>query len=78
MALSIIELCIEDELNKIDNYVEQALYYSRIDSFSKDYFITEIQLNQVVKESVKKYAKMFINKHIRFTMEDTLLFSKWL
>ncbi len=28
----------EDELDKIDNYVEQALYYSRIDSFSRDYY----------------------------------------
>jgi signal transduction histidine kinase len=73
---------LEDEVNKIDNDVEQALYYSRIDSFSKDYFITEIQLNQVVKESVKKYAKMFINKQIRFTMDNTAIFvqsdSKWL
>ncbi len=44
----------EDELHKIENYVEQALYYSRIDSFSKDYFITEISLNKVIRESIKK------------------------
>ena len=72
----------EDELNKIDNYVEQALYYSRIDSFSKDYFITEVSLNQVLIESVKKYSKLFINKHISFTMWNEQQFvysdSKWL
>ncbi|PGO21324.1 histidine kinase [Bacillus cereus] len=72
----------EDELNKIDNYVEQALYYSRIDSFSKDYFITDIQLNQIIKESVKKYAKIFITKRIHFHMEEAQKFvqsdSKWL
>ena len=28
----------EDELHKIENYVEQALYYSRIDSFFKGLF----------------------------------------
>lgn len=60
----------EDELDKIENYVEQALYYSRIDSFSKDYFISEVALDQVVKNSVKKYAKSFINKQIRFHMDD--------
>ena len=60
----------EDELDKIDNYVEQALYYSRIDSFSKDYFITEVPLDQAIKKSVKKYAKSYINKRIRFHMED--------
>lgn len=73
---------LEDELNKIDQYVEQALYYSRIDTFSKDYFIAEISLNKIVKNSVKKYAKLFINKAIRFEMEDMEQFvhsdSKWL
>ncbi|MGE7625407.1 sensor histidine kinase [Viridibacillus sp. NPDC096237] len=72
----------EDELNKIDNYVEQALYYSRIDSFSKDYLITDVQLNQIIKQSVKKYAKLFITKRIRFHIEEAQQFvqsdSKWL
>jgi signal transduction histidine kinase len=62
---------LEDELNKIDNYVEQALYYSRIDSFSKDYFITEQSLDRVIKNSVKKYAKIFIHKQIHFHQDDT-------
>ncbi len=44
----------EDEIDKIDHYVEQALYYSRVDSFSKDYFISEINLTQLIKNSVKK------------------------
>jgi signal transduction histidine kinase len=60
----------EDELNKIDDYVEQALFYSRIDSFSKDYFIREVQVNKIIKNSIKKYAKLFINKGIRLNMED--------
>lgn len=72
----------EDELGKIDDYVEQALYYSRIDSFAKDYFITEVHINKIIKNSVKKYAKLFINKGIRFQMEEKDLFvqsdSKWL
>lgn len=72
----------EDELQKIDHYVEQALYYSRIDSFSKDYLIAEVSLNQVVRGSVKKYAKLFIQKQIRFTMGDAEQWahsdSKWL
>ncbi|MGO4546559.1 sensor histidine kinase [Paenibacillus sp. 2TAB23] len=60
----------EDELGKIDGCVEQALYYSRIDSFSRDYFITEVHLAQMMKDCVKKHAKLFINKHIRFEMEQ--------
>ncbi|VTR28276.1 sensor histidine kinase [Actinobacillus pleuropneumoniae] len=61
---------LEDELDKIENYVEQALYYSRIDSFSKDYFITEEPLEAIIKTCAKKFAKTFINKQIRFHMED--------
>jgi signal transduction histidine kinase len=60
----------EDELNKIDDYVEQALFYSRIDSFSKDYFIGEVHVNKIIKNSIKKYAKLFINKGIRLNMTD--------
>lgn len=60
---------LEDELDKVENYVEQALYYSRIDSFSKDYFISAVALDRVVKNSVRKYAKSFINKRIRFHMD---------
>ena len=73
---------LEDELDKIDNYIEQALYYSRIDSFYRDYFITEVPLQDVIKSSLKKYAKMFITKGIRVHLDEEHTFaqsdSKWL
>lgn len=73
---------IEDEIIKIDNYVEQALYYSRIDDFSNDYFIEEIELGRVIKNSIKKYSKIFIDKYIKvFTFEEKYYVntdSKWL
>ncbi|CAN7244068.1 sensor histidine kinase [Paenibacillus sp. LjRoot56] len=73
---------LEDELSKIDSYVEQALYYSRIDSFSRDYFISELSLITLVKDSVKKVAKLFIAKRIRPDMEllthNVNSDSKWL
>ncbi|WP_078380543.1 sensor histidine kinase [Sutcliffiella halmapala] len=73
---------LEDEIGKIDNYVEQALYFSRVDSFAKDYFIKEVSLKSMVKESVKKHAKLFINKDISLVIDDIDHFvqsdSKWL
>src|SRR5699024_7191417 len=36
-----------------------------------DYFISEVSTNQLIKNSVKKYAKLFINKGIHFEMDDT-------
>jgi len=72
----------EEELDKIDNYVEQSLYYSRIDSFSKDYLIDDAELEKIIKASVKKQAKTFINKRIRIQIEDSTLSvttdKKWL
>ncbi|WP_168118862.1 hypothetical protein [Paenibacillus sp. HB172176] len=34
----------EDELSEIDHFVEQAMYYSRIDSFASEYLIAEVSL----------------------------------
>ncbi len=51
---------LEDELHKIDDYVEQALYYSRIDSFSKDYFISEVNTNQLIKKKCKKNTPSYL------------------
>jgi len=61
---------LEDELDKIDHYVEQALYYSRIDSFSRDYLITDTPLHGVVKDSLKKYARLFIANGISLRMAE--------
>lgn len=73
---------LEDEISRIDHYVEQALYQSRIDAFSKDYFITEVELKPLVLECVKKHAKLFIGKKIRVDLfegnHEVLSDGKWL
>ncbi|MDD7794347.1 sensor histidine kinase [Clostridium sp. 'White wine YQ'] len=73
---------LEEEIDKIENYIEQALYYSKIDDFSKDYLINELELDRLVKEGVKKQAKTFINKKINIEIENTELIvttdKKWL
>ena len=73
---------LEDELGKIDHFVEQALYYSRLDSFSKDYFIQEVSLEAITGASMKKYAKSFISKRIQFERTNLQLLvesdTKWL
>lgn len=73
---------LEEELDKIENKVEQVLYYSRIDAFAKDYLIGEINLEKALKETIKKHAKVFINKRIKVEMEnldiDVATDKKWL
>ena len=62
---------LEEELDKIENYIEQALYYSKIDDFSKDYLINEVEIDRLVKDAVKKQAKTFINKKINIEIDNT-------
>lgn len=73
---------LEDEFVKIDHYVEQSLYYSRADSFSNDYFISEYAFRNVVHPVLKKYAKLFIAKKISVETSDldiqVLTDKKWL
>ncbi|MBM7645955.1 signal transduction histidine kinase [Scopulibacillus daqui] len=73
---------LEDELARIDNFVEQALYYSRIDTFNQDYFIQDVKLESVVVESIKKHSKWFINKKISVEMDSLAKYvlsdRKWL
>lgn len=75
-------LSLQEESDKIESYIEQALYYSKIDDFSKDYFIDEVRLDRLVKEAVKKQAKTFINKKINVQIENINLVvitdKKWL
>ena len=73
---------LQQELFKIERYVEMVLTYIRLDSISSDYVITEINLDEVVKDSVKKYATIFINKKIKlnYVSHETMIISdkKWL
>ena len=61
---------LENEIDHIEGYVEQALYYSRIDSFSRDYIINEINMNSLITQLVKKHAKEFIGKKIKIELND--------
>ena len=73
---------LQQELFKIERYVEMILTYIRLDSISSDYVITKINLDEVVKDSVKKYATIFINKKIKlnYVSHETMVISdkKWL
>lgn len=73
---------LQQELFKIERYVEMVLTYIRLDSISSDYVITKINLDEVVKDSVKKYATIFINKKIKlnYVSHETIVVSdkKWL
>ncbi|HBV68791.1 MAG TPA: hypothetical protein DEF04_11885 [Clostridiales bacterium] len=58
------------ELFKIEQYVEMVLQYLRSDSSSTDYVLREYNLDDIVRQAVRKYAKLFIHKKIRLDYRD--------
>ena len=45
---------IDEELDKVENYTEQALFYARSNTVEKDYYIKSSNLKEIVNESIKK------------------------
>ena len=72
---------INGQINKIEGFVEQALYYSRSSEVSKDYIVKEFHLKTAVNNTIRRNSKDFINKKISLQLEeiDDAVFSdiKW-
>ena len=61
---------IDTQINKIDNFVEQVLYYSRSNEVGKDYIIKKVELEPLVKKVIKRNQRDFISKRISLELED--------
>lgn len=76
------EADITAELFKIEQYVEMVLSYLRIGSESNDFIIRRYDLDGIVKQAVKKYARLFIAKKISLNYTpceiEVLTDEKWL
>ncbi len=70
------------ELFKISQYVDMALQYVRLDGTTRDLHLSQVSLDQVIRQVVRKYAKLFILKKIRLDFRETgltvLSDEKWL
>ena len=49
---------IDIQINRIENFVEQVLYYSRSDEVGKDYIIKKVELLPLVKNVIKKIKEI--------------------
>ena len=73
---------IKEEIKKVEEYIEQVLYYSRSNNVSKDYIIKEVSLPDLVRRVIKRNSRDFISKGIALDIEavDGMVYSdaKWL
>lgn len=61
---------IEEELDSIENYVEQALFYARSSAVEKDYSIRKCNLKDIVSESIKKNKTSLIEEKGEINIHD--------
>lgn len=70
------------ELFKIEQYVEMALGYLRLESPSTDYVFRTYDLDALVRQCLRKYARLFIGKRLSVDYEPVscrvLTDEKWL
>lgn len=70
------------QLEDIDRYVEQALFYARSEDVEKDYLIKEIYLEECVNKVITRNKQVFILNNIGIEIEDidigVYCDSKWL
>ena len=55
-----VTLRIDDELRRIDGFVEQVLYYARSAAVEKDFKVEKITLQALVNSALKTYSKPLI------------------
>ena len=61
---------IDEELEKVENYIEQALFYARSNTVEKDYYIKKSNLKEIVNESIKKNKSVLIQEKVGINAYD--------
>ena len=61
---------IDEELDKIENYIEQALYYARSNTVEKDYIIKKNSLKDIVSSTILKNKTILIQNNVKIEMEN--------
>ena len=72
---------IDEELDKVENYTEQALFYARSNAVEKDYIITKTNLKEIVNGAILKNKTTLLNEKVTLELndleQDVYTDSKW-
>ena len=71
-----------DDLQRIEQYVEMVLCYLHLDSDFTDYLFAKYDLDNIVRQAVRRFSSQFIHRKIRLEYEplncEVLTDEKWL
>lgn len=73
---------IDEELDKVENYTEQALFYARSNAVEKDYIINKTNLKEIVNGAILKNKTTLLNEKVSMELsslkeEKVYTDSKW-
>ena len=73
---------IAEELDKVENYTEQALFYARSNAVEKDYIINKTNLKEIVNGAILKNKTTLLNEKVSIdltNLKDAEVYtdSKW-
>ena len=63
---------INEELDKIENYTEQALYYARSNDANKDYIITKTSLKEIVNTAILKNKTSLLSNKVTIELNENI------
>lgn len=66
-------LAVGTELFRIEQYVDMALGYARLNGSSSDFVIRECSLEEIMRKSARRFAPLFIQKKLRLELQGTAL-----
>lgn len=64
-----ISQSLREDMDKIEDYVEQALFYSRSNTLEKDYIISEVTLKALTSSALKKHSALLIEAGVSLRTE---------
>lgn len=73
---------MQNELFRIEQYADMALQYTRLGAETNDFVFEHVMLDEVIRPSIHKYARQFIQKQLRLSYAPCELMAvtdkKWL
>lgn len=72
---------LTQELAQIDNHVERALFYARVESLEKDFIIHQTNLAEIVAQAIERHRTLLIQHGVRIETDglDCIVYAdnKW-
>ena len=92
LPIAAMKLLLEDEelsrseiklqLLRMDQYTDMVLAYLRLHSTHTDFLFKELELDDLIRQSIRRFSAEFIRKHIQLNFKETgdviLSDEKWL